>query len=75
MTEQWRTDTASNKPATAKWAPWWIYLIVLLGANYVRSYFLPGGSMPLPVTAAIALGQAALLFLIVTALWRATHRT
>lgn len=59
---------------SSMWAPWWLYLIVLLGANYARSYFLPGGSMPLPVTAAIAIGQAAVLFLIVTAVWRATHR-
>lgn len=74
MTEPWRTDPTPTKDAEARWAPWWVYLIVLLGANYVRSYFLPGGSMPLPLTAALAIGQAGLLFVIVTAIWRATHR-
>lgn len=74
MTEPRRTNRTSTKDADSKWAPWWVYLIVLLGANYVRSYFLPGGSMPLPLTAALAIGQAGLLFVIVTAIWRATHR-
>ena len=46
---------------------------MLLGANYLRSYFIPGSSLPLPVIAVIAIGQAALLFVIVTAIWRATR--
>ena len=28
-------------PAAAKWAPWWIYLIVILGANYLRHALMP----------------------------------
>lgn len=75
------TDPAHSEPVSSrsqssgKWAPWWIYLIVLLGANYVRGYFLPGSSLPLPVTAMIAIGQAAVLFVIVTAIWRAARHS
>ncbi|NDK91502.1 hypothetical protein GYA93_18240 [Gordonia desulfuricans] len=65
----------SSPPATSqKWAPWWIYLIVLLGANYLRAYTLPGDSLTLPATVAIAVGQAAVLFVIVTAIWRFMRR-
>lgn len=74
MTDPTRTvPTSTQQTSSHKWAPWWIYLIVLLGANYLRSYFIPGSSLPLPVIAVIAIGQAALLFVIVTAIWRATR--
>lgn len=46
---------------------------MLLGANYLRGIFLPGGSLPLPATVAIAVGQAAVLFGIVTVIWRAAR--
>ncbi|QWF22210.1 hypothetical protein KM427_00195 [Nocardioides sp. LMS-CY] len=75
MTEPQGHEPASNQPTTsAKWAPWWIYLIVLLGANYARSAVLPGDSLPLPAIVAIAVGQAAVLFVIITAIWRVTRR-
>lgn len=64
-----------NRTATStKWAPWWVYLIVLLGANYLRAYLMPAGTLPEPVIVAIALVQAAVLFVIVTAIWRETRR-
>ncbi|GAA1487432.1 hypothetical protein [Brachybacterium sacelli] len=75
MTDPQRPAPTSNQPETSqKWAPWWIYLIVLLGANYLRALVLPGDSLPLPATVAIAVGQAAVLFVIVTAIWRLTRR-
>lgn len=75
MTDPQRPTPTSNQPAASqKWAPWWIYLIVLLGANYLRAFVLPGDSLPLPATVAIAVGQAAVLFVIVTAIWRLTRR-
>lgn len=75
MTDPRRPDPAPTPPASSqRWAPWWIYLIVLLGANYLRAALLPGGSLPLPATVAIAVGQAAALFAIVTAIWRLMRR-
>jgi hypothetical protein len=74
VTDPQRPGSSSNKPTTSpKWAPWWIYLIVLLGANYLRGYVLPGDALALPVTVAVAIGQAAALFVIVTAIWRLTR--
>lgn len=58
---------------TSRWAPWWLYLIVLAGANYLRSHLLPMQDSPTVMVVAIAGGQAALLFFVVTALWRALH--
>ncbi|MGY4720612.1 hypothetical protein [Naumannella huperziae] len=75
MTQRRQAPEARARATSGRWAPWWIYLIVLLGTNYLRSYFLPGGSMPLAVTAAIAIGQAVVLFVIITAIWRATRRS
>ena len=75
MTDLDRPDSVPEKAAsTSKWAPWWIYLIVLLGANYVRSFAMAGSSLPEFVVAAIAIGQAALLFVVVTAIWRLGRR-
>ncbi len=75
MTDPDRPDHVSGQVASAqKWAPWWIYLIVLLGANYARNYFLPGSSLPPPLIAAIGIGQAALLFVTITAIWRFSRR-
>lgn len=73
MTDRQRR-TSSHSSTSQRWAPWWIYLIVLLGANYLRSMVLPGDSLPLPATVAIAVGQAAILFVIATAIWRLARR-
>lgn len=75
MTDPARPDPTPNKPKpSGRWAPWWIYLIVLLGANYLRNFLLPGDSLPAPAIFVIAIGQAAVLFVIITAIWRATRR-
>ncbi len=58
----------------ARWAPWWLYVVVLLGANYLRAGLLPVGTVPEPVVVVIALAQAAVLFVLVTALWRQVRR-
>jgi hypothetical protein len=55
-------------------APWWLYLVILLGANYLRSWLLPTGHLPAAAGVGIALGQAALLFVLITAVWRVSRR-
>lgn len=60
---------------SARWAPWWLYLVVLLGANYVRAALLPVGTVPEPVVVIVALAQAALLFAGITAGWRFLRRS
>lgn len=70
-------QVGSVRPAgePGRWAPWWLYLLVLLGANYLRAVLLPVGTVPEPVVVVIALGQATVLFAVITALWRWTHRS
>lgn len=48
--------------------------MVLLGANYLRIYLLSGSGLSVPVGAIIAIVQAAILFVLVTAIWRTTRR-
>ncbi|MPV37266.1 hypothetical protein [Georgenia subflava] len=64
--------TPADRPG--RWAPWWIYLVVLLGANYLRSWLMPVGTVPEVAVVAIGLAQAAVLFVVVTALWRVARR-
>jgi hypothetical protein len=69
------TNPDRDEPTLSnRWAPWWLYVTVLLGANYLRAYRMLDSSLPEPINAAIAVGQAALLFVIVTAIWRASRR-
>lgn len=67
--------TAAEKPprSSGRWAPWWVYLVVLLPANQLRAWVMPVGLVPEPVVVVVALAQAAVLFVTVTALWRATR--
>lgn len=65
------TDHDPRTPSTSRWAPWWVYLVVLLGANYLRAAAIRGSDPMLHVVT--ALGLAAILFLAVTALWRASR--
>lgn len=74
MTDVNRPDDTPRTTPPNTWAPWWLYLLVLLGANYLRAAVVPDSSLPLPIIAAIVIAQAAVLFVIVTVIWRATHR-
>lgn len=67
-----------NRPATpptvtSRWAPWWLYLIILLPANYLRDHLMSGHDVPPVVSVIAAVGQAFLLFVVITALWRASR--
>jgi hypothetical protein len=52
------------------WAPWWIYLIVLLGANYTRQLVIPFGAIPEWAVVLVVLAGSALLFGIITVAYR-----
>jgi hypothetical protein len=75
MTAHPTTEDKKKSAQPDRWAPWWIYLIVLLGANYIRAYLLPGDNLPVVIVVAIALGQAAALFFLTTLLWRLSRRS
>lgn len=58
---------------TTKWAPWWVYLVVIVGTNYLRRAAFPDGSSP-AIRVAVALAFSAALFVFVTLVYRAAAR-
>jgi hypothetical protein len=61
-------------PSTDRWAPWWVYLVPILGINYLRQVVLPFGTVPEVVDVVLALSIAAVLFVAITAAYRAYRR-
>jgi hypothetical protein len=59
--------------ATTKWAPWWVYLVLIVGANYLRRAALPDGSTH-TLRVALALAVSAALFVIITIAYRVLAR-
>ncbi|MEU7946309.1 hypothetical protein AB0C50_16670 [Micromonospora taraxaci] len=55
-----------------KWAPWWIYVPVILGSNYVKQYLVQ--DLPVVVNAAFTLVLVGALFLIITVVYRRVTR-
>ena len=55
---------------STKWAPWWLYLVIIVGANYLRRAVLPDGSTP-ATRVVVALAVSAVLFLAITIIYRA----
>lgn len=79
MTEPSKEDTVRNQQLqerptmTTKWAPWWVYLVIIVAANYLRRAALPDGSAPV-VRVVLALGFSAALFVTITIIYRAATR-
>lgn len=63
--------TGPDAEAPSPWAPWWVYLVVILGGNLLRGAVMNDRGLPPAVQIAAALGLAAVLALIVTVVWRA----
>ena len=53
--------------------PWWLYLVIIIGANYLRRAVLPDASTP-PARVVIALAVSAVVFVAITIIYRATAR-
>ena len=62
---------AKKTTKSTLWAPWWAYLVVIVGANYLRRAVLPDGSTP-ALRVVVALAFSAALFITITAIYRAT---
>lgn len=61
-----------DKETNNKWAPWWLYLVIILGSNYVKQYL--ARDLSVAVNAAITVVLAGSLFLLITAVWRGMHK-
>jgi hypothetical protein len=59
---------------STRWAPWWLYLVIIVGANYLRRAIVADGDIP-AVSVVIALAQSAMLFVIITVVHRAHARS
>ena len=58
------------RPTTvARWAPWWVYLVVIIGANYVRRAAFPDAGTP-ALRVVVALVGSAVLFAAITVVYR-----
>jgi hypothetical protein len=63
-------SSSDRQPMSTRWAPWWVYLVVIVGANYVRrAVGVDPGTPALRVVSALAIG--AVLFVVITVLHRA----
>lgn len=51
-----------------RWAPWYIYVVLIVGANYVKQSFLEDA--PVVVNVIVTVIVAATIFVLVTALYR-----
>jgi hypothetical protein len=63
----------TKKQSDGRWAPWWLYVVIIVGSNYVKQYFVQ--DWPVAVNAAITLVLVGILFLGITAVYRSMRGT
>ena len=61
---------ASQTRTGTRWAPWWLYLTVILGANYIRQALMPAGTLPEWAVVLVVLAMSAGLFAVSTVAYR-----
>ncbi len=63
-----------RQPSTStRWAPWWAYLVIIVGANYLWRAVLPDAGTP-ALRLVVALTVSAVLFVVITVIYRAVVR-
>lgn len=68
------TSTVHERTADGRWAPWWVYVGVIVGGNYLRQWLLPFGTVPEWADVVIAVVLAGLLFVGTTFAYRTGRR-
>ncbi|MBB4753389.1 hypothetical protein [Actinoplanes lobatus] len=63
---------STKKPESSRWAPWWVYVVVITGANQVKQRYAE--NLPVPVNAAITITLVTTLVLAITAGYRGLRR-
>ena len=56
-----------------RWAPWWVYLIAIVGSNMIKQQFMDG--VAVPVNVGVTGVVVALVVLVGTWVWRVSHRS
>ncbi|GAA4607562.1 hypothetical protein BJY16_006397 [Actinoplanes octamycinicus] len=59
---------SAAKEPDRRWAPWWVYVVPIVAANYVKQYFVQ--DWPVAVNAAITLVLVGGLIVGITAVYR-----
>ncbi|MBB5787676.1 hypothetical protein [Jiangella mangrovi] len=54
-----------------RWAPWWVYVIAIAGANYLRQVIVPTGETAVDVAPFAAV--VVVVAVVVTVVFRATR--
>ena len=69
------TDQQLRQKSGTKWAPWWWYVIPILGVNYMRQGLMPVGTVPEWAVVLIVLAVSAALFVAITYAYRVSSRS
>jgi hypothetical protein len=58
----------AKRQTDGRWAPWWVYVVIIVPANYVKQYVVE--DWPVGANVAITLVLVGLLFFGITAVYR-----
>jgi hypothetical protein len=64
---------AQERRRSARWAPWWLYVIAIVVTNQVRTRWLMPEELATWLDVVIGVGSMALVAALVTAVWRLTR--
>lgn len=64
---------AQERQRSARWAPWWVYVIALVVTNQLRTQWLVPEGLATWLEVVIGLGSMALVAALVTAVYRVTR--
>lgn len=60
---------SEEKKDDGKWAPWYVYVVIIVGCNLLKQQLIEG--IPAVANVAITLVLIAVLFTVITAVYRA----
>jgi hypothetical protein len=64
---------ARQPPRSARWAPWWVYVIAIVVANQLRTRYLVPEDLATWLQIVIGMSSIALVVVLVTAVYRAVR--
>lgn len=65
---------AEGKVNDGRWAPWWVYVVLIVGSNLIKQYFI-GGKVSDVANVAITVAMVGVLIVVITAVYRSMFAT
>ncbi|MFJ6671335.1 hypothetical protein ACIQMJ_09545 [Actinosynnema sp. NPDC091369] len=65
---------ADGKADDGRWAPWWVYVVLIVGCNLIKQYFI-GGKVSDVANVAITVAMVGALIFAITAVYRSMVAT